>query len=318
MPHRIAWGTSSKKLATLESIGIVDGAIANAMTKIEQAIATTFNDPDFALKLESILDHLKKLAPSRMRETTLAATAEKFAAGVHCGASFHGIWFKSANATLVGDSAGDLFASMWTPNILTDITSLSRETLNKNALMLGVKKFIGSCGATAFVDKAYPWIMNAVTKLDECVAPLLEPWLNEDATNGIIETRSCGNSKTYGRLKAHVLLDTYPEPSQELNATDAEEMMLLDLSSLPVTQPAQLLGAKQQVEMLPPSPEETDVMSGRCVSAGADEEKEAACKHFTTQAACEREANEERLHVVCRWANNRAPASVSGGLLHTR
>jgi hypothetical protein len=297
VPHAIAWGTSSKKLATLESIGILNGAIANAVTKIQDSIAVSFNDPNFALKLETVLGHFKKLAPSQLRETTLAATAEKFAAGMHCGASFHGIWSNSTPANYAKSGIygpGGIFASMWTPNILADITSLSRETLNKNALMLGVKEFIGSCGATAFVDKAYPWIMNDLTKLDECVAPLIEPWLNEDATNGIIETRSCGNSEAFGRLKAHVSLDSYPEVSQELNMTKMRETMLLDLS-----------------------PDETEVVSGRCVSAGNDEEKDAACKHFTTRATCERETNEEILHVVCRWADNGAMMSISGGLSHT-
>lgn len=197
--HKIAWGTSNKNVASID-LGLVDKAITDGVSKIKDFMASNFNDPDFGLQLEEILEHLKKLSPSRMALTTLSETAKKHTLGIHCGGSFLGLPLPKP---IPPDT--NLFGKLWTPNILKDITSMVSENLNKNKLLMGVKNAIGSCGATMMVDKAFPWMMNAIPGIAECVPILIEPWLNEDSTNGISETRSCGDSIKFGDQKASKL-----------------------------------------------------------------------------------------------------------------
>ena len=305
-PHKIAWGTSTGVwgdggLAKVNGLGLVDKAISDTEAKIVQFVAEKFNDDSFGLQMEEILEHLKKLAPSQMAETTLVETAERHAAGWHVGASYSGLF------PFVNEKS--IFEMGWTPSILAMLRKVASEQLNKNTLLGHIKGVIGSCGATAFVDKCFPWLMNAVPGISKCMPDLIEPWLNEDVTDGVMEARSCGASSDFGNQKAFISLAAgtpagLGAPHRRRRRLLAEIFTAASAKSQSVPAVATTKDAIDNAAM-------RQNLDGRCVPTG-NEDQNQDCKHFGQRDTCENEKNEGALHLKCTWVTH------SKSMQHTR
>jgi hypothetical protein len=287
--HKIAWGTSNANVAELD-LGLIDKAITDGVSKIQEFMEDHFNDPNFGVQLEEILNHMKKLSPSQMSKTTLSATAKKHTLGVHCGASYLGLPLPMAPEV-------NIFQNLWTPNILKDVVRFVDANVNKNSILMSVKSAIGSCGATMVVDKAFPWMMKAIPGLAQCIPTIIEPFLNEDNTNGIGETRSCGDSSIYGDQKASILAakTSFVEmdekdcglrcfhplpPNFELSQADYEKQ---EKQKQQEKENIQKEGASKIIDEDEAATQEA--AGGRCLPQVAHEDD--ACINLATQELCE-------------------------------
>ena len=286
--HKIAWGTSTHGQGIKVS-GIIDKAIADGIETLTTMIEEKFNDPHFAVEIEDIMEHMRSLSPSRMAQTTLAATAEKHALGMHCGASYLGLPLPMAPDV-------NLFEKMFSPSILADVDKLVKKHLNKNTILLAVKKKLGSCGATMMIDKAFPWMMNAIPGMAECVPKLMEPWLNEDSSDGIIETRSCGAAEHFGDNRAHSKFSSLVETSNHKWIRKAT----IKMPSRGVVQSKHIItkskakATESELESASKIIDSEDNSGGRCAPLvpGADD----ACTQSKDQATCESSAP-----LRCTW-----------------
>ena len=149
--------------------------------------------------------------------------------------------------------------------------------------------------------------MNALPGVAQCIPSLISPWLNEDVTNGLIETRSCGGSNDFGNNKAHGKWLEKETPAEKETVEKHEAMkekekslLLLEIavatSSTSSMSALQRNGSKKSVlgeeeEEIQRSaaerihePEENN--KGRCVpvkeSKGSDED----CTKFQNEELC--------------------------------
>ena len=153
---------------------------------------------------------------------------------------------------------------------------------------------------------AFPWMMNALPEVAQCIPSLISPWLNEDVTNGLIETRSCGGSNDFGNNKAHGKWLDKETPAEKETAEKQKAMkekenslLLLEIgvatSSTSSVSALQRNGSKKSVlgeeeEEIQRSaaerihePEENN--KGRCVpvkEGGSDED----CTKFQNEELC--------------------------------
>jgi hypothetical protein len=108
----------------------------------------------------------------------------------------------------------------------------------------------------------------------------MEPWLNEDVTNGISETRSCGASAHFGDTRAH---------------NKFKSSSLLEISSPVVAWPPAEVLEKMEIESASKVVESEDNSGGRCAPLvpGNDD----ACTQSKDQVTCE----EASATLHCTW-----------------